>query len=217
MTFQQYPRDIRLSEQAPSETYYKYPPFHTFEGRRVLNLGCGRNVFKTENVVNLDAFSGDGVNVVCDLSEGKLPFADESFDFIIANHVMEHIPNWFETMKEMARVLKVGGRIEIWVPPISSDSSFGYRDHINRIGLPSFFGCRTFRRAGTNLYAADEIRSLGAFRNLEITNLYRRTIINLWTTVLPEWLLARLSRHLRNFVSEEGYFFKRLPSEDTAS
>lgn len=175
----------------------------------VLNLGCGRSVYKFPNVVNLDAVAMPDVDVVCDLSAGKLPFPDNHFDYIIANHSLEHIPNWFETMKEMARVVKVGGTIEIWIPPISSDSAFGYRDHINRIGISSFFGCRSFKRPGSNLIATEETNELGAYKDLVFVNGKSRMIINWWTTIAPEWVLNWMASHLRNVVSEEGYFFTK--------
>ena len=39
----------------------------------------------------------------------NLPFADGSFDVILCNHVLEHIPNDTKAMQELYRVLKPGG------------------------------------------------------------------------------------------------------------
>ncbi len=39
----------------------------------------------------------------------NLPFKDDSFDVILCNHVLEHIPNDTRAMKELYRVLKPGG------------------------------------------------------------------------------------------------------------
>ncbi len=41
---------------------------------------------------------------ICDL-----PFADDSFDIILCNHVLEHIPDDRKAMKELYRVMKPGG------------------------------------------------------------------------------------------------------------
>ena len=41
---------------------------------------------------------------ICDL-----PFEDNSFDVILCNHVLEHIPNDSKAMEELFRVLKTGG------------------------------------------------------------------------------------------------------------
>ncbi|MDC6390199.1 methyltransferase domain-containing protein [Maribacter sp. PR1] len=39
----------------------------------------------------------------------NLPFKDNSFDVILCNHVLEHIPDDTQAMKELYRVLKPGG------------------------------------------------------------------------------------------------------------
>lgn len=39
----------------------------------------------------------------------NLPFKDDSFDVILCNHVLEHIPNDIQAIKELYRVLKPGG------------------------------------------------------------------------------------------------------------
>lgn len=39
----------------------------------------------------------------------NLPFADNAFDVILCNHVLEHIPNDIQAMHELYRVMKPGG------------------------------------------------------------------------------------------------------------
>ncbi len=46
----------------------------------------------------------------------KLPFADASFDRIIASEVMEHVPDDNAALSEFIRVLRPGGTIAITVP-----------------------------------------------------------------------------------------------------
>ena len=45
-----------------------------------------------------------------------LPFADDTFDFIICSEVMEHIPDDAAAASELARVLKPGGTLAVTVP-----------------------------------------------------------------------------------------------------
>ncbi len=45
-----------------------------------------------------------------------LPFEDNSYDFILCNHVLEHIPNDLKAMEELYRVLKLGGTAILQVP-----------------------------------------------------------------------------------------------------
>lgn len=56
----------------------------------------------------------------CDWGIDSLPFADDEFDEVYASHVLEHVP-WFRThhaLREVYRVLKIGGMFEVWVPDL---------------------------------------------------------------------------------------------------
>ena len=46
----------------------------------------------------------------------RLPFADGSFDRVIASEVLEHIPDDTAAMRELARVLRPGGAMAVTVP-----------------------------------------------------------------------------------------------------
>ena len=193
-----------------SSVYVKYPAESNFNGKKVLNFGCGRAIYKAPNVLNVDTVGSEGV-LVRDPSRSLAQFGKD-FDFIIANHVMEHLPDWFTTMKEFAEILKPGGVIEIWVPPISSDAAFSYRDHLNRIGVDSFSGCKSSPRPGTNLLASQEFKDdLGEFKDLCMVERRNRPIITWWTMVAPDSVMLWMTNHLRNIISEEAFIFRKLP------
>ena len=46
----------------------------------------------------------------------SLPFADESFDHVIASEILEHVPDDTTGMAELARVTKPGGTLAVTVP-----------------------------------------------------------------------------------------------------
>ncbi len=73
-----------------------------------------------------------------DLEKGILPFEDESFDIVIASHVLEHLPNPKDIIKEMNRVLKTGGQSIIATPTklplIAELDSFFHRISKRNIG-----------------------------------------------------------------------------------
>ena len=45
-----------------------------------------------------------------------IPFPDESFDFVIANHVLEHVDDDVKALSELHRVLRRGGRCILQTP-----------------------------------------------------------------------------------------------------
>ena len=113
-------------------------------GERVLDLGCGfgRHAFESmrrgAHVVACDfslaelkdvrgMFAAIREDEAATLPEGaggsatngdatRLPFADASFDRIIASEVLEHIPDDTAAFRELARVLKPGGTLAVTVP-----------------------------------------------------------------------------------------------------
>jgi len=101
-------------------------------GARVLDLGAAAGSFSTKRrdllVVRVDleprAKGPDGW-VAADAA--RLPFGDESFDLIIANHSLEHFVRLEGTVREMGRVLRHGGRIFISVPDASTLTDRIYR------------------------------------------------------------------------------------------
>jgi len=69
------------------------------------------------------------------LESGTLPYADASFDVVLASHVLEHLPNPAAIIAEMGRVLKKGGVILIGTPtkpPIIAELDSLYHRLSNR-------------------------------------------------------------------------------------
>ncbi len=193
----------------PSEPFFKYHPNSDFQGRKTLNFGCGKSVYKAKNVWNVDIMPGDEVTVR-DPSRSLAQFGKD-FEFILANHVLEHVPNWWDTLNEMAEILKPGGRLEVFVPPISSDSAFSFRDHINRIGIRSFDGLGTNTSAGANLFMQNEYENFNHLRKLQLIEHNVRPCCKWWMVLAWPSLMKFFTEHLRNTVSEERFLFVKLP------
>ena len=111
-------------------------------GDVVLDLGCGfgRHAFEAArrgaSVVALDAGADEVAQVrgtlgamieMGEIAPGhpatavqgdalSLPFADATFDRVIASEVLEHIPDDTAAMRELARVLRPGGAMAVTVP-----------------------------------------------------------------------------------------------------
>lgn len=62
-----------------------------------------------------------GVNVTrVDIEREVYPFADASFDIVLANQVIEHIKEIFWVFSEVSRILKGGGLFVVGVPNLAS-------------------------------------------------------------------------------------------------
>jgi hypothetical protein len=79
------------------------------EGAKVLDVGPGGAPFKraTHSVDFVDIPGAPNL-MKCDLANEPLPYADKSFDFVFARHILEDMYNPFHLIKEMSRVGKAG-------------------------------------------------------------------------------------------------------------
>lgn len=91
-----------------------------------LNLGCGTDI--KEGWVNLDIADLPGVDVIHDVNELPLPFTDEEFDHILAQDILEHL-EYIPLLKDLHRILKPGGSLEIRVPHFTSRYNFNDPTH----------------------------------------------------------------------------------------
>lgn len=98
------------------------------EGRRVLDAGCGVGMYAaafmraTPRVYGIElererALEARGrvAGVACALGE-RLPFANAAFDLVFSHEVLEHVSDDRACAVEMARVVRPGGFIVVFVP-----------------------------------------------------------------------------------------------------
>lgn len=102
---------------------------------RILHLAPERNISRVlfnlgyENYICGDLFA-EGYNYpdyVKNINVLNIPFQDNYFDIIICNHLLEHVPNDIDAMKELYRVLKNDGQAILQVP-ISNNSEKTFED-----------------------------------------------------------------------------------------
>lgn len=95
----------------------------TLDKERCFTFGCGVVKRKTDVVHNLE--------------KKKLPFKSKTFDRVYAYHVLEHINNFDNLMKEIHRVLKNHGVLYVKVPYGQSYLA-KHPYHVNQFSLNSF-------------------------------------------------------------------------------
>lgn len=121
---------------------------------KILDVGSGNRPYfeNGADVVHMDKVKLSHTEVVHDLETFPLPFKDNEFDFIITNHVLEHIDNFFGLMAELHRILKPKGIIKIRVPHCLCVAAFTNPDHKRFFGLGTF---NYFIGKGTENYYTD--------------------------------------------------------------
>lgn len=93
-------------------------------GARLLDAGAGegpyRPLFAHTRYVALDDRRGDagwdygGLDVVGDLR--RIPFRDGAFDAVLCTETLEHLTDPQDVVRELARVLRPGGRVHVTAP-----------------------------------------------------------------------------------------------------
>ncbi len=99
-----------------------------------LNIGCGEDL--REGYVNLDFFKHKGIDVVHNLNKFPWPFKDDTFDVIYASHILEHVDDLLNVMKEVYRISKDKAIIIIRGPHFSCGVT--YRDPTHKRAFSYF-------------------------------------------------------------------------------
>lgn len=113
-----------------------------FNGKRILDVGCGVN--KLPGTIGIDRRLRKDVprklqlDLHCDLTSFPWPLKDNAFDLIICSHVLEHLPDVVQTLEEMNRITRPGGKIYIEVPHFTWVESFRHYEHKHFFTLGSF-------------------------------------------------------------------------------
>lgn len=111
-----------------------------------LDIGSGpypKNPFSATYIYGVDIRSNEERNVVYgDLLHAPLPFGDETFDYVTAHDLLEHIPRvisrdgcsqypFINLLNEIFRVLKPGGIFFSIQPVFPSKEAFQDPTHVN--------------------------------------------------------------------------------------
>lgn len=107
------PYDLTLERHRLMWLYLKdHSDFFTKERLEVLHIApeqCFHKRFKKQS--NLNYLTGDLVSPIADMHFDlhSIPLEDNRFEVIFCNHVMEHVEDALQCMRELHRVMKPGG------------------------------------------------------------------------------------------------------------
>jgi len=148
------PYDLTLERHRLMWLYLKNESnFFSTEKLSVLHIApeqCFIHQFKAQK--NLDYLTGDLVSPIADIHFDlhHIPLEDQRFDVVFCNHVMEHVDDPIQCMKEIYRVMKPGGWAIMQVPqdmsreltyedpsitsPEEREKHFWQKDHVRLFG-----------------------------------------------------------------------------------
>ncbi len=91
---------------------------------------------------NPEYLSADIIEGLADVAEDitELSFADDTFDYIIFNHVLEHIGDEEKALKEVKRCVKAGGKIILSVPICWEEKTFEREDIVTPQDREKYYG-----------------------------------------------------------------------------
>lgn len=146
--------------------------------KKVLHFAPEQAFYKLfRNQKNLDYTTTDLLSPLADVKADicNLPFANNSYDVILCNHVLEHIPDDTQAMRELYRVLKPGGMGIFQIPqdlnraetfaddsitdPKQRAEIFGQYDHVRVYGRDYFDKLRSI---GFEVSEVDYTKTLSA-------------------------------------------------------
>jgi ubiquinone/menaquinone biosynthesis C-methylase UbiE len=110
-----------------------------------LDVGCGSN--KKGEFLGVDLFRTKATDVIADAT--SLPIKDGCFDYVYSKRCIQHIKNDSQAFKEMYRVLKLHGRLELIVA-----SFYGYLFYKFRLSESSG------KYAVFHLYSSGKLRKM---------------------------------------------------------
>ncbi len=113
-----------------------------FKGLSILDVGCGCN--KTPGALGIDRrFTNESppenqLDIKHDLTQFPWPVKDNTFDLVVCQHVIEHLPDTARTMKEFHRIARPGGKVFMETPHFSWFEAYRHYEHCHMFSFQSF-------------------------------------------------------------------------------
>lgn len=133
---------------------------HFYTGK-VLEVGCGTQSYLREHykdrceLTTFDQFSHPNVDITGNLLTLSQHVPTEQYDVVVANQTMEHVPDPFQAVAEILKVLKPGGRFIAITP-------FNYGIHGEEYGDYWRITRQGWRKLLEHYTSVEDLRWLGS-------------------------------------------------------
>lgn len=184
---------------------------------RVLENGCGVGIYLSR----LAQLSPRAAGLEFDLQRAReahqiaqhvvnaagemLPLPSSSFDFVLSHEVLEHVQDDRACVEEMVRILRLGGRMAVFVPnrgyPFETHGVYWRgRYQFGNIPLVNYLPRRFRNRLAPHVrvYSAKELESL--FSGLPVRFVQRRIIFGAYDNIIAR--RPKFGRVLRGILQE---------------
>lgn len=146
---------------------------------------------KDPHAITLDIDPEHHPDIVHDLHVVPLPFSDNQFKEIVCHHVLEHLNDLSDLMKELHRICKPDGVIYIEVPHHSSwcANTPDHKLHFNYFGFDGYLASEKTWRTGRKFRLVKrEITFHRNFRSIQLHRIFNRWPVayeRFWTYMFP--------------------------------
>jgi len=239
----QYANDANLAKRIRLHTYtnrkggwfrFLFPLYRLKPGMKVLEVGCGNSLLWRENrdripidcdITLTDRSAGMYEGHRADLealglklataSAEDLPFPDATFDLVIANHMLYHVPQLPKALAELKRVLKPDGVFT--ATTISRTNNGPLRRLVRRFDLPvaidtpglaARFGAESGGRILRKAFSAVERRKFRSILRVPLAEVVLDYLESMRHPGAP-WSPEAARRSLEVHLARQGVFIVR--------
>lgn len=166
-----------------------------------VKLSIGSGATDMDGWTTLDMNPACGAKVVHNLHDLPLPFAHESFDTVLASHVLEHVSKdkTLPLVYDIARILRPGGRLIVAVPYATHRVAYANPLHTQLFDEHSFqyFSQECYSTPGNDGYLGNQGQPVAKWEAKE----FQYVLCEDWVTA-SEGEIEFAKNHYMNVVRE---------------
>ena len=122
----------------PHPSKVKHKLLEEFKGKKILDLGS-RHGSHDLHLRDKDTSPFTGSHCINhDLTKFPWPIQDNSYDLVICQHVIEHLPDTVKSLEELNRITAPGGKVLVETPHYTWFEAYRHYGHKHHFSFGSF-------------------------------------------------------------------------------